>query len=215
MKGQNVQEYTTDFRKQAIALSVNMRDPETLEKYKGGLPFSIRTELALFPVTDIDDACKKAMYIEMKSQPYGARQSRNEGETVNTAHKEGTTYHVMSSKTNQYCENCKTDRHSKEGCWKLHPELKPAWWKDRKQTATTIYHKEESEEEEDEVIDRSPQPDHKTLMMTRKRVTTATAEKVTGSELAIPESVKSYFGCMLKSTRHRSLLYLIADHNKT
>ena len=30
------------------------------------------------------------------------------------------------------CLHCQRDGHDAEHCWKLHPELKPKWFKDRK-----------------------------------------------------------------------------------
>lgn len=63
-KGQNVQEYTTEFRKQAVLLGLNLWDRSTLDKYKGGFYHYLCNELALFEIQSIDDACTKAMYVE-------------------------------------------------------------------------------------------------------------------------------------------------------
>ncbi|OMO98339.1 hypothetical protein CCACVL1_04249, partial [Corchorus capsularis] len=80
-KGRTVQEYTTEFRKQAILFGVSLRGAETLAKYKAGLHYSLRTELALFNVKDIDDASVKAMHMEKRAKPFRDQQgSRREAE---------------------------------------------------------------------------------------------------------------------------------------
>ena len=32
----------------------------------------------------------------------------------------------------KYCDHCKTKGHDKDGCWKLHPDKAPQWYKDLK-----------------------------------------------------------------------------------
>ncbi|OMO68099.1 hypothetical protein CCACVL1_20083 [Corchorus capsularis] len=83
LEGQTVQEYTTEFRKQAMLLGVSLRGAETLAKYKAGLHYSLRTELALFNVKDIDDASVKAMHMEKRAKLFRNQQgSRREAEST-------------------------------------------------------------------------------------------------------------------------------------
>lgn len=162
--GQTVQEYTTEFRKQAVALGVNLRNPEVLDKYRAGLFFHLRTELALFGVTYIDGACKKAMYIEMKSRSSGNKTefSKKSSNQENGFRKGDTKKnHVVANKGRTYCDHCKTDRHSKEKCWKLHPDLQPSWWKDKGKKVANVCI-------EDEVIEGSSQPNEKLACMAGK-----------------------------------------------
>lgn len=183
-KGQSVQEYTTEFRKMALALQVNLRDPDVVEKYKGGLFFSLQTELALFTVTDIDDACKKAMYLELKNRTIGKKSEFPNGHPNHLKpcesgfHMSGKKNNVVAQKGKQYCSHCKTDKHSNESCWILHPEQRPSWWMNRNPRKTTNLCIEE-----DEVVEGSAEPDLRLATMAIKGATTASR-----IEVAVPIS---------------------------
>ncbi|KAF6136617.1 hypothetical protein GIB67_016073, partial [Kingdonia uniflora] len=59
-------EYTTTFHNQALVLGIVVDEYEEFMKYTGGLSGSIRRELKLFTVTNIEDATMKAIAIEGK-----------------------------------------------------------------------------------------------------------------------------------------------------
>lgn len=79
-KGQNVQEYTTEFQKQAVLLGLNLWYRSTLDKYKGGFYHYLCNELALFEVQSIDDACTKVMYVEKRERKLWHHQQNSQKE---------------------------------------------------------------------------------------------------------------------------------------
>nr|CAD1830141.1 unnamed protein product [Ananas comosus var. bracteatus] len=56
-----MQDYTTDFRHQALVLGISLEDPQVFRKYTAGLQESINDELYLFDVRDIAWASQIAM----------------------------------------------------------------------------------------------------------------------------------------------------------
>nr|CAD1824901.1 unnamed protein product [Ananas comosus var. bracteatus] len=65
---QTVQDYTTDFWRQALALGISLNDPQVFRKYTAGLQERINDELHLFDVRDIASASQTAMAIERKNK---------------------------------------------------------------------------------------------------------------------------------------------------
>ncbi|KAF6168567.1 hypothetical protein GIB67_005179 [Kingdonia uniflora] len=63
---QSVQDYTTAFHNQALVLDIDVDEYEMFMKYTGGFSESIRRELKLFTVANIEDATVKAIAIEGK-----------------------------------------------------------------------------------------------------------------------------------------------------
>ncbi|MEX5618406.1 hypothetical protein ABFV55_27385, partial [Pseudomonas syringae] len=63
---QSVQEYTSDFRNQALVLDLRLDDFAIYMKYVSGLAEYIRKELKMFSVTMLAEACVKATAIEGK-----------------------------------------------------------------------------------------------------------------------------------------------------
>ena len=63
-KGQNVQDFTEEFRKQALNLGIPLDSPEIVTKYIGSLHSYIRHSLLLFEPTIIDEVGVKAMHLE-------------------------------------------------------------------------------------------------------------------------------------------------------
>ena len=58
---QGVQDYTTEFWRQALALGVPLEELEILEKYLGGLHEELRAEVSMVPLKSIGEACKRAI----------------------------------------------------------------------------------------------------------------------------------------------------------
>lgn len=75
-KDQTIQDYTTEFRRQALTLGVSLNDPSTCTKYLSGLHERIRAELSLFPIQDLSSASTTAMAIERKNKAYGEKKSQ-------------------------------------------------------------------------------------------------------------------------------------------
>ena len=65
-KGQNVQIFTKEFRKQDLNQGISFDSPETVTKYIGALHSYIKHYLLLFEPTTIDAANVKAIHLERR-----------------------------------------------------------------------------------------------------------------------------------------------------
>ena len=63
-KGQNVQSFTEEFRKQALNMGISLDSPEVVNKYIGSLHSCIKHSLLMFEPTTIDSASVKAIHLE-------------------------------------------------------------------------------------------------------------------------------------------------------
>lgn len=63
-----VQDYTTEYKKSAILLNLKVEVPQTLIKNWGELHGYIRKEFTPFEVKNLNDAGKKALFIEYKNR---------------------------------------------------------------------------------------------------------------------------------------------------
>jgi len=124
---QSVQDYTTEFFRQALGLGISLDNEDTFMKYKGGLHEDIRNELTLFHVEDITDASTKAIAIEVRNKARGGRKSSQ----PNISMKGDLPKTAVKKQEQLHCTHCKKDGHTSDKCWFLHSELKPKWWDDR------------------------------------------------------------------------------------
>jgi hypothetical protein len=67
-KGQNVQSFTEEFRKKALALNIPLDSYETLMKYIGTLHSYIHHTLLLFNPTSLDEVCVQATHIQNRGK---------------------------------------------------------------------------------------------------------------------------------------------------
>jgi hypothetical protein len=67
-KGQSVQSFIEEFRKQALALIIPLDSHETLMKYIGALHSYIRHTLLLFNPTKLDEVCVQATHLESRGK---------------------------------------------------------------------------------------------------------------------------------------------------
>lgn len=75
-KGQDVQSFTKEFRKQALNLGIALDTTEAITKYIGSLNSYIRHSLLLFEPTTMDSASVKEIHIENKGKNEGDDHSR-------------------------------------------------------------------------------------------------------------------------------------------
>ncbi len=111
-KGQHVQSFTEEFRKQALNLGIALDTPEVVTKYIGSLHSYLRHSLLLFEPTKIDSANVKAIHLENR----GTHGQDDHSKRIAAAKRRG----VKPSFT-----HCEKEGHDEENCWKLHPELRP------------------------------------------------------------------------------------------
>nr|CAD1831224.1 unnamed protein product [Ananas comosus var. bracteatus] len=121
---QTVQDYTTNSRRQALALGISLYDPQVFRKYTTGLQERINDELRLFGVHDIASASQTAVAIERKNKlSRGEKPSRESTEGLKKFKKNGSKKKGFSD-PDLYCDHCKVTGHVKDRCWKLHPEMR-------------------------------------------------------------------------------------------
>jgi ribosomal protein S8E len=117
---------------------------ETLLKYIGGLHSYLRHTILMFNPTNFDEVCVQATHIESRGKnvqddfskkPVQSVEGKNKGKGKE---KRKTTMKIEYDKPS--CSHCKKKGHDDAKCWKLHPELKPKWFKDKKgnKKTTTI-----------------------------------------------------------------------------
>ena len=68
LKGQNVQEYTQEFRRRALLLGVNLQSQDTLRKYIGGLHNYLRHTILMFNHTSLDEVYVQATHLEARGE---------------------------------------------------------------------------------------------------------------------------------------------------
>jgi hypothetical protein len=131
-RGQIVQEYTDEFRKMALILDIPLHTQETLMKYIGGLPAHIRNTVFMFGPTNIDEVYVQATYIEAGKTGVGVSgesYSRKEDKRKWKRKKENS---VPRKEEKLSYKHCKKEGHDDDHCWKLHPEKRSKWFKERK-----------------------------------------------------------------------------------
>nr|CAD1817817.1 unnamed protein product [Ananas comosus var. bracteatus] len=131
-------DYTTDFRREALALGISLDDPQVIHKYTTGLQERINDELRLFGVRDIPSVSQTVMMIERKNKlSRGEKPSRESAEDLKKFKKKGSKKKGFSD-PDLYCDHCKVTGHVKDQCWKLYPEMRPKKKDDHgKHTTTT------------------------------------------------------------------------------
>ena len=80
LKGQNLQDYTQEFRRRALLLGVDLQSQYTLLKYIGGLHSYLKHTILMFNPTILDKVCVQATHLE-------ARGKNTFGEGINKSFK--------------------------------------------------------------------------------------------------------------------------------
>jgi hypothetical protein len=95
----------------------------------------------MFGPTNIDEVYVQATYIEARKTGVGVSgesSSRKEDKRKWNGKKANS---VARKLENPSCKHCKKEGHDEDRCWKLHPEKRPKWFKEKKGrktvTATT------------------------------------------------------------------------------
>ncbi|KAA8535891.1 hypothetical protein F0562_030894 [Nyssa sinensis] len=128
---QTVQEYTTEFRRLAVALGITLDNEEVYTKFVAGLHRSIQGEMRLYQAMNVSQASRIALAIERKNQTDTSRTTGNgkKKEASKPSKKQSPSNSSSSFKSNKYCDHCKILGLEKGKCWKLQPELFPEKWK--------------------------------------------------------------------------------------
>jgi hypothetical protein len=136
-KGQIVQEYIDGFRKMALMLDIPLQTQETLMNYIGGLPAHIRNTVFMFGPTNLDEVSVQATYIEAGKGGVSGESSSSRKEDKRKRHGNGKNENAVSKKEEKPSyKHCKKEGYDEDGCWQLHPEKRPKWFKEKKGTQT-------------------------------------------------------------------------------
>ena len=68
LKGQNVQDYTQEFRRRALLLGIDLHSQENLLKYIGGLHSYLIHTILMFNPTSLDEVCVQATHLEARGK---------------------------------------------------------------------------------------------------------------------------------------------------
>jgi hypothetical protein len=109
-------------------------------KYIGGLPTHIRNTVFMFGPTNLDEVYVQATYIEAGKTRVGVSGEssfRKEDKRKGNGKKENS---VTKREEKLSCKHFKKEWHDDDHYWKLHPEKRLKWFKERKgrKTTTTI-----------------------------------------------------------------------------
>ena len=126
-KGQTVQNFIEEFRKQALALDVLLDTSEMLMKYMGSLHSYLCHSLLLFEPKSLDEASVKVVHLER----------RGEHEQDDHPKRVATTKRIEARPS---CIHYEKEGHDEKNCWKLHLELRPKRnnRKEKQKTVTTV-----------------------------------------------------------------------------
>lgn len=149
-KGQSFQDYTHEFRKQAISLNVPFYTQDTLLKYIGGLHSYLRHTILMLSPNNLDEVSVQATHLVSRgkntfSDNFSKKPSKSKGKSKGKDKdkdkgkgKKTTTVKEGDKPT---CSHCKKEGHDDSKCQKLHLELRPKRYggnKGKQKTAIVI-----------------------------------------------------------------------------
>ena len=121
---QSMQEYTSEFSNQGMALDVDLDDYTIYMKYIAGLHEYIRKELKMFSVKSITEASIKAAAIEGRLKRHETKGSKGKVGTTSVAD-ESKEVGQSKGKEGLNCTHCNQTGHLVDKCWDKFPQLKP------------------------------------------------------------------------------------------
>jgi hypothetical protein len=143
LKGQNVQDYTQEFRRRALLLGVDLQSQDTLLKYIGGLHSYLKHTILMFNPTSLDEVCVQATHLEARGKntfDEGRNKffkGKNKDKPFKGKGKKNASVKQEGEKI--ICKHCSKEGHEEKNCWKLHPEKRNQFNKNKgkKKTAAT------------------------------------------------------------------------------
>jgi hypothetical protein len=101
-------------------------------KYVRGLPAHIRNTVFMLKPTNLDEVSVQATYIEAGKTRVGLSgesSSRKDDKRKGNGKKSNS---MTRREEKISCKNCKKEGNDDDHCWKLRPEKRPKWLKERK-----------------------------------------------------------------------------------
>jgi hypothetical protein len=115
-----------------LMLDIPLHTQETLMKYIGGLSTHIQNIVFMFGPTNLDEVYVQATYIEAGKTRVGVSGESSSGKEDKRKWNGKKENSVARKEEKPSCKNCKKEGHDDDRCWKLHPEKRPKWFKERK-----------------------------------------------------------------------------------
>ena len=119
-KGQNVQSFTEEFKKQALALNIPLDSHETLMKYIGALHSYIQHTLLLYNPTNVDEVCVQATHLESRiknvQEDHSQKFSKFQSNKFKGKRKKNKATTTKKEEGNPSCTHCKKYGHDDEHC---------------------------------------------------------------------------------------------------
>eukprot|EP00253_Pinus_taeda_P019006 PITA_19006 len=177
-KGQDVQSFTEEFRKQALNLGIALDTLEFVTKYIGSLHSYMWHSLLLFEPTTIDASSAKAIYIKNKGKNEREDQSRKpSSKPPNGKSKEkwkGKEKKTTTSKEGEwpYCNHFKKEGHDDDHCWKQNPKKFPKKYGEKGKQKTVAKTQQDlgSDSGDEALVDESILNDKKRIELFHIRV---------------------------------------------
>ena len=143
LKGQNVQDYTQEFRRRTLLLGVDLQSQDTLLKYLGGLHSYLKHTILMFNSTSLDEVYVQATHLEARGKNTfdegrnksfkGKNKEKNKGKGKKNAS-------IKQEGEKVICKHCSKSGHEEKNCWKIHPKKRNQFNKNKgkkKNAATT------------------------------------------------------------------------------
>lgn len=129
LKGQNVQDYTQEFRRRSLMLGVDLKSQDTLLKYIGGLHNYLRHMILMFNHNSLDEVCVQATHLGARGKNIPEEGSKNpfkgKGKEKSFKGKGKKNASIRKEGEKIACKHCSKEVRDESHCWKLHPEMKP------------------------------------------------------------------------------------------
>ena len=102
---------------------------DTLLKYIGGMHSYLKHTILMFSPSNFDEVCVQETHIEIGG---GNTSSSSKKEFASfESNKKGKKAAIVKKEEGEKptCSHCQKKGHADAKCWKLHPELKPKWFR--------------------------------------------------------------------------------------
>jgi len=138
-KGQNVQDYTQEFRKRFLMLGVDLQSQDTLLKYIGGLRNYLMHTILMFNPNNLDEVCVQATYLEARGKNTPEEGSKNpfKGKEKEKGFKGKKNASIKKEGEKTICKHCSKEGYDEANFCKLHPEMKPKKFNNKGKEKTT------------------------------------------------------------------------------
>ena len=140
LKGQNVQDYTQEFRKRSLMLGVDLQSQDTLLKYIGGLHSYLTHTILMFNPNNLYEVCVQATHLEARggNTPEEGSKSSFKGKEKQKGFKGNKNVSIKKEGEKTICKHYSREGHDESHCWKLHLKMKSKRNNNKGKQKTTV-----------------------------------------------------------------------------